>query len=93
MVSKQVLGDNKAERKLQAERRTLRTQDKRTSLRRYYDPGEGRTLYRCRARVSPFCWVVSVNRFNCPSCLEYLEDDPDNPMDVLGWDIDEPAFS
>lgn len=44
-------------------------------------------LYPCQARVSPKCQRQSINRFNCPPCLKYLEEHAglrDVALDCLG---------
>ena len=31
---------------------------------------KGLKLYPCHLKISPFCYGESINRFNCPACLE-----------------------
>jgi hypothetical protein len=64
------------------------TKDKRLFVK----DGHGTPLYKCQSRVSENCWGVSYNRFNCPACLERLEQDPNVVTDILGHDVDGSFF-
>jgi hypothetical protein len=72
----------------------VRTGRRRTQSGHYYNTTAiSNTInYECQSRVSEHCWVTSPNRFNCPACLEVLENDPDITMDVLGHDLDASEF-
>ena len=51
---------------------------------------EGAKMYPCKSRVSSECWGESPNRFNCPNCLEKLENSEDIGIDVLGFSVLDP---
>lgn len=77
----------------------LRGREKRSRKSGYSDRhfvflAEGAKLYPCKSQVSSDCWKMSANRFNCPSCLEKLENLDDIGLDVLGFStLDSPDIS
>lgn len=61
-----------------------------SSDRHFIILAEGAKLYPCKSRVSSECWGESYNRFNCPACLEKLENSEEIAIDVLGFSTIDP---
>jgi len=61
-----------------------------SSERHFILLAEGSRLYPCKSKVSSECWGESPNRFNCPPCLEKLENSEEIGLDVLGFSTIDP---
>jgi hypothetical protein len=80
--------DEKVRPQLQNSKKKLRKS--MSSDRHLVRLADGAKLYECKSKVSNDCWGKSPNRFNCPACLEKLENTEDICIDVLGYAVYDP---